>query len=89
MKKSLDDFVADLHARGFKLDEEAIGFIYFGRKFTGAEDQLIKMAIEVTLKCQKRFDSSFYMSVLEELSGQEWSGKDEMTAHLKAKGMAL
>ncbi|AJD91250.1 hypothetical protein JMA_19330 [Jeotgalibacillus malaysiensis] len=89
MNKSLDDFVADLHTRGFKLDEEAIGFIYFGKKFTGADDQLIKMAIETTLKCQKRFDSSFYMSVLEELSAKKWKNKNEMTAHLKKKGMSI
>ncbi|TFE03035.1 DUF6123 family protein [Jeotgalibacillus salarius] len=89
MNQTLDDFVADLHARGFKLDDEAIGFIYFGKKFTGAQDPLIKMAIEATLKCQKRFDSSFYMSVLEELSSEKLKSKKEMTEHLKSKGVPL
>ncbi|WP_244093837.1 DUF6123 family protein [Jeotgalibacillus sp. R-1-5s-1] len=89
MMKTLDDFMADLDSRGFKLDDEAIGFIYFGRKYTGASDQIVKTAIEATLKIQKRFDSSFYMSVLEELVKLNQPSRKDMINHLKAKGMIL
>ncbi|RLQ95161.1 DUF6123 family protein [Falsibacillus albus] len=69
MKKnlSLEDFLLDLQDKGFKFEEDAIGFIYFGKRSTEASDQMVKAAIEITLKTQKSFDASFYVSLLETL----------------------
>lgn len=63
----LDDFLLDLRRKGFKFEEDVIGFIYFGKQYTGASDSIIKAAIEITLKAQKEFDGSFYISLLESL----------------------
>ncbi|MGE6260289.1 DUF6123 family protein [Heyndrickxia sporothermodurans] len=62
---SLDEYLLFLREKGFKFEEDVIGFIYFGKQYTEASDQSIKAAIEITLKSQKRFDGSFYMSLLE------------------------
>lgn len=86
---SLEDFLADLETKGFKLNDEAIGFIYFGRKYTNASDIIVKTAIEVTLKLQQRFDSSFYMSVLEEIVQSELSTRKKMLDHFRNKGISI
>ncbi|KIL44151.1 DUF6123 family protein [Jeotgalibacillus soli] len=87
--QSLEDFLADLETKGFKLGDEAIGFIYFGRKYTEASDIIIQVAIEVTLKVQQRFDSSFYMSVLEELVRTKYKSRGTMLKHFKDKGIKM
>lgn len=63
----LDDFLLDLRRKGFKFADDVIGFIYFGKQYTGACDSIIKAAIEITLKTQREFDGSFYISILESL----------------------
>ncbi|RIW33171.1 hypothetical protein D3H55_11885 [Bacillus salacetis] len=56
-----------LENKGFKFGEDAIGFIYFGKRSVNVSDEIVNTAIEITLKAQKRFDNSFYMSLLETL----------------------
>ncbi|PPA71216.1 DUF6123 family protein [Jeotgalibacillus proteolyticus] len=87
--KSLEDFLADLETKGFKLNDEAIGFIYFGRKYTDAPDQLVQVAIEVTLKLQQRFDSGFYMSVLEEIVQSKLTTRTKVMSHFRKKGIPI
>ncbi|MRX70928.1 hypothetical protein GJU40_01940 [Bacillus lacus] len=67
MSQSLHEFLAFLHTKGFKLGEDAKGFILFGQHYTGADDSLAIAALEVTLKAQKQFDGSFFISFLEVL----------------------
>ncbi|MBS4209822.1 DUF6123 family protein [Bacillus sp. FJAT-50079] len=64
-QKNLGTFLLHLDDKGFKLKEDAISFIYFGKQLTGSDDYLVSIAIELTLKTQKRFDGSFYLSLLE------------------------
>jgi hypothetical protein len=64
---TLDDYLHYLQGKGFQFEEDAIGFIYFGKHYTNASDELVNTAIELTLKAQKSFDGSFYVSLLETL----------------------
>ena len=65
--QSLEDYLDYLQGKGFQLHEDAIGFIYFGKHYTNASDEIINTAVEITLKAQKSFDGSFYISLLETL----------------------
>ncbi|MBP2241292.1 hypothetical protein J2Z40_001854 [Cytobacillus eiseniae] len=66
-KKTVEEYLHFLQSKGFQLQEDAIGFIYFGKNYTNASDELTNTAIELTLKAQKNFDGSFYVSLLEML----------------------
>lgn len=61
----VEQYIEELEHKGFSFGEDAKGFIFFGKEFTGAEDRIVNVAIEITLKVQKRFDGSFYISLLE------------------------
>ncbi|WP_342432051.1 DUF6123 family protein [Neobacillus sp. FSL H8-0543] len=65
--RTVDQYLNYLEEKGFKFQDDAIGFIYFGKHSTNASDVLTTTAIELTLKVQKSFDGSFYMSLLETL----------------------
>ncbi|WP_431799176.1 DUF6123 family protein [Halobacillus andaensis] len=66
----LANYLEDLWTRGFKLSDEHVHFIYFGKNSTNTEDWKVIVALQITLKYQKKFDPSFYISVLE-LIGRE------------------
>ncbi len=61
-KFQLGNYLLRLEGKGFKFGEDIITFIYFGKQSTGSSDYLAAISIELTLKCQKRFDPSFYLS---------------------------
>ncbi len=65
--QSVEDYVAFLEGKGFSFGKDAIGFIHFGKQYANASDFLVNTAIEITLKAQKSFDGSFYVSLLENL----------------------
>ncbi|WP_040208488.1 DUF6123 family protein [Neobacillus jeddahensis] len=65
--QTVDDYLLHLEGKGFQFQEDAIGFIFFGKHYTNASDEIINTAIELTLKAQKSFDGSFYVSLLETL----------------------
>ncbi|MGD6815829.1 DUF6123 family protein [Metabacillus sp. 84] len=65
MANDLAEYLDQMYWKGFKFGDEAIGFIYFGKSFTGAKDSQVISAIEHTLKIQKSFEGSFYLSLLE------------------------
>ena len=88
MKKTTEEFLIDLENKGFKFQEDAIGFIYFGKKYTDAPDELVNSAIEITLKAQRQFDSSFYMSILERLHSQQISSRREALRWMENQGLA-
>lgn len=73
----LEQFLATLKSKGFQLQEDAIGFIYFGKHFTNAPEDVIIAAIELTLKAQKSFDGSFYISLLETFTVQKVQSRDD------------
>ncbi|MCF6137296.1 DUF6123 family protein [Alkalihalobacillus berkeleyi] len=56
-----------MSSKGFHLTDDDIAFIYFGKQYTGACDELVNVAIETTLKIQVRFDGSYYIALLEAL----------------------
>lgn len=66
--QTVEEYLHNLEGKGFQFQEDAIGFIYFGKHYTNAADELVNTAIELTLKVQKGFDGSFYMSLLETLT---------------------
>ncbi|WP_246017801.1 DUF6123 family protein [Mesobacillus subterraneus] len=63
--RTVEDYLLHLKGKGFQLGEDAIGFIYFGQQYTNSTDEITNAAIEITLKAQKGFDGSFFISLLE------------------------
>lgn len=63
--QTLADYIEYLWTKGFKLSDEQVYFIYFGKQSTNASDPLVQIAIETTLRVQRSFDGSFYISLLE------------------------
>ncbi|WP_249310196.1 DUF6123 family protein [Bacillus sp. FJAT-49736] len=84
---SLDDFLMNLREKGFKFEEDVIGFIYFGKQYTAASDTIIKAAIEITLKTQKKFDGSFYISLLESLKQNNLISKEQAFEYAEKIGL--
>ena len=75
----MEEYLHYLESKGFLFQEDAIGFIFFGKHYTNATDEMINTAIEVTLKVQKSFDGSFYVSLLETLLSNKDRNKDRRT----------
>lgn len=65
--KTVGQYVNFLKDKGFMLKEDAIRHISFGKQKTNATDEITITAIELTLKSQKEFDGSFFISLLETL----------------------
>lgn len=53
--------------------------------YANANEKLVKIAIEMTLKVQKRFDGSFYLSLLETLKSENIQDKREAYQFIKQK----
>ncbi|WP_411333220.1 DUF6123 family protein [Metabacillus indicus] len=69
--QSVTDYLQHLQDKGFHFKEDALGFIEFGKHYTGAEDKLVIAAIELTLKAQKEFDGAFFVALLERLTKEK------------------
>ncbi|MCT2537329.1 DUF6123 family protein [Aquibacillus koreensis] len=82
----LANYIEDLWAKGFKLTDEEIRFIYFGKRYTAAPDWKIKMALKLTLQIQLSFDRSFYISLLELLNKDSIQTNAEAREILRDKG---
>lgn len=63
--RTVEDYLLHLKSKGFHFREDAVGFVYFGQQYTNSTDEITNTAIEITLKAQKKFDGSFYISLLE------------------------
>ncbi|RSK27325.1 hypothetical protein EJF36_10755 [Bacillus sp. HMF5848] len=87
MRVKNSEYIQYLNSKGFRLGEDAIGFILFGKHYTGAEDELVNAAIEITLKAQFQFDGSFYMSLLEALLSHKCKQRHEAITYAKQKGI--
>lgn len=82
-----ESYLSYLIGKGFPLQDEEIGFIYFGKKYTDLEDYLINLAIEVTLKLQRRFDGSFYIALLEGFKEANLQTYQDAENYLLSKGL--
>lgn len=87
MYQSIEEYVTQLEAKGFSFGEDAIGFIYFGKQYTNADDKLVNISIELTLKIQKKFDGSFYVSLLENLKQNKIYTRKKATAFAYEQGL--
>lgn len=85
--RDLEKYLLHLEDKGFKFKEDAISFIYFGKQLTGSTDKLITLAIELTLKTQKRFDGSFYLSLLETLKENNIRTSVQAYKYVKSIGL--
>ena len=74
---NVHNYIEQLEHKGFVFREDAKGFIYFGKEMTGAKDEIVNVAIEITLKAQKSFDGSFYVSLLESFKQKEISTRKD------------
>ncbi len=83
--KTVEDYISFLQSKGFQFQEDAVGFIYFGKHYTNASDELTNTAIELTLKAQKTFDGSFYVSLLEMLISNKINTRLEAIQFVKDK----
>ncbi|MCB7070274.1 DUF6123 family protein [Caldibacillus sp. 210928-DFI.2.22] len=84
-KEAVGEYIRNLQGKGFQFKEDAIGFIYFGMDYANANEKLVKIAIEMTLKVQKRFDGGFYLSLLETLKSENIQDKREAYQFIKQK----
>ncbi|MBA2876415.1 DUF6123 family protein [Thermaerobacillus caldiproteolyticus] len=85
-KQTVEQYFDFLASKGFRLGEDARNFIRFGQQYTGANDWLTIMALEWTLKIQKHFDGSFYLSLLEELTQRQTITREQVLMFMKEKG---
>ncbi|MEK3853475.1 DUF6123 family protein [Cytobacillus sp. FSL H8-0458] len=85
--KTVEEYLHFLQSKGFQFREDAIGFIYFGKHYTNASDELANAAIELTLKAQKSFDGSFYVSLLETLVSKNITSRREAIKFVKEKAI--
>lgn len=86
---TVEEYLHTLKGKGFQLQEDAIGFIYFGRHYTNASDEITNAAIELTLKAQKSFDGSFYVSLLEALVSNKINTRKEAIKFAKEKELLV
>ncbi|GAA0348132.1 hypothetical protein GCM10008967_43080 [Bacillus carboniphilus] len=86
--KTVGDYISFLEEKGFKLGEDAISFIFFGKQFTKASDQLVIWAIEWTLKIKQNFDGSFYLLLLERIVEENIQTKRELLSFLDRTGLS-
>ena len=83
----LEDYLLNLEDKGFKFKEDAIAFIYLGKQSTGSDDYLVSVSIELTLMALKRFDGSFYLSLLERLMEKNIETKEQAYELVTELGM--
>ncbi|MFS0560317.1 DUF6123 family protein [Terribacillus sp. 179-K 1B1 HS] len=88
-KQSLAYFLDDLWAKGFKLTDEDVQFIYFGKNYANAPDWKVVVALQVTLRFQHAFDGSFYLSVLDLIGEDGVQTKKQAEDLLAKKGFQL
>ncbi|ULT55361.1 DUF6123 family protein [Neobacillus drentensis] len=80
---TVEDYLHYLKGKGFHFQDDAVGFIFFGKHYTNASDEMINTAIEITLKAQKRFDGSFYVALLEMLTANNINTRKAALKYVK------
>lgn len=84
MGRTVEEYVDYLSAKGFILGEDACGFIQFGKHYTDADDLMVNIAIELTLKIQKEFDGAFFISLLEMFNKESIIDRKQAHKYLQA-----
>lgn len=84
---SLADFLEILWGKGFKLTDEEVQFIYFGKRYTESSDRMIILALKYTLQIQLHFDRSFYISLLELLMEHKITSEKQAVSLFKKKAL--
>jgi len=84
MFRSVREYVDYLIGKGFVLGEDANGFIEFGQQYTDTVDEVVIIAIELTLKIQKEFDGSFFISLLENFKAEKIVNRKQALLHIKS-----
>jgi hypothetical protein len=87
--KTVEEYIGFLESKGFAFKDDAIGFIYFGKQYTNADDFLVNLALEMTLKAQKKFDGSFYISLLEALKQEKVHTRLQAELFAKERGLTV
>ncbi|GAA0297455.1 hypothetical protein GGQ92_000376 [Gracilibacillus halotolerans] len=83
----LAHFLEDLWAKGFKLTDEEVSFIYFCQKYTNASASHAMFALSQTLRLQMAFDRGFYISLLELFVKANVQSNREVVSILKQNGL--
>ncbi|WP_147533954.1 DUF6123 family protein [Bacillus marasmi] len=83
--QTVNEYISFLQGKGFQFQEDAIGFINFGKTYTNSSDELVIAAIELTLKAQRQFEGSFFISLLETFSANEVKTRKEAILFVKKK----
>jgi hypothetical protein len=86
---TVEEYLYHLEGKGFQFQDDAIGFIFFGKHYTNASDEMIITAIELTLKAQKSFDGSFYVSLLETLISNKISTRKDALKFVTEKELIV
>jgi len=84
-RTNLEKYIHFLKGKGFQLGEEFQGFVDLGKAYTNASDELIIAAIEITLKGQRAFDGSFFISLLETFKREGLEKREEAIEFAKRK----
>lgn len=87
VKQTVNDYVEFLMEKGFVFGEEALGFISFGQMYSGASDEQVIHAIEITLKAQRHFDGSYFVALLEQLKSEGITTKKQAFQYAQDKGI--
>ncbi|UOQ42758.1 DUF6123 family protein [Halobacillus salinarum] len=87
-QNSLAYFLEDLWTKGFKLSDEDVRFIYFGKYSVNAAEWKVIIAIKITLKYQHTFDPSFFISVLEHIAKPYITTKKHVFKALEYRGLS-
>lgn len=74
---TVSEYVDHLISKGFVLGDDANGFIAFGQQYTDTVDEVVIIAIELTLKIQKEFDGSFFISLLENFKSEKINNRKQ------------
>lgn len=81
----LEKYIQFLKGKGFQLGDDFKGFVELGKACTNASDELLIAAIEITLKGQRAFDGSFFISLLERFKYEGVERKEEAFEFAKNK----
>lgn len=87
LEKNVEEYLQFLAQKGFNLGNDAIGFIAFGQSYTDSSEEIVIAAIEITLKAQKEFDGSFFISLLEMLKENNILNRSEAIQFTKTKNI--
>lgn len=91
MGKTYDlvNYLLFLEDKGFKFQDDVIAFVYFGKNLTNCPDNLVIVAIELTLKTQMKFDGSFYISLLELMREKGIQTKKQAYEYVEKIGISV